>query len=284
LTRRLAVLLVVALTTAPQLFAGKVWLKNVAAAQKEAKAQNQLILVDMFAEWCGWCHRFEQEVFPSAVFQDATKDIILLRLDTEDGKEGTQFARKYAVTSLPTFLLLAPDLSIAGLLRGYAPPNDFAESLKDTRKKYADFTRRAKNESAIANDPVARRALAKEFTQRSAYDKAEARLKKLMAEKNLPVAIRDEAYYNLAINYTVQGKYTEALATIRQLNTLSKLGESVEGARMLAGQIYMQQGNLLGAANEFRSLKKAFPNSSYIPQIEVMLPEIERRLASSSGK
>jgi outer membrane protein assembly factor BamD (BamD/ComL family) len=43
----------------------------------------------------------------------------------------------------------------------------------------------------------------------------------------------------------------------------------------------MQQGNLLGAANEFRSFKKQFPNSSLLPQIDMMLPEIERRLASS---
>jgi thioredoxin-related protein len=139
LKRRLSLLAVVALVSAPQLFAGRVWHKAVGPAQKEALAKKQLILVDMFAEWCGWCHRFEREVFPSQVFQDATKDIVLLRLDTEDGKEGTQFAKRYAVTSLPTFLVLAPDLSIAGLLRGYAPPNDFVQSLKDARNQYADL-------------------------------------------------------------------------------------------------------------------------------------------------
>lgn len=274
-------MLMVALTFAPQLFAGRTWHKAVATAQKEAKAKNQLILVDMFAEWCGWCHRFEREVFPSAAFQDATKDVVLLRLDTEDGKEGTQFARRYAVTSLPTFLLLAPDLSIAGLLRGYAPANDFANSLKETRKQYADFMKRAKNEASIANNPVARLSLAKEFTQRGAYDKAELRYKKLASEKGMPVAIRDEALYNLAINYTVQNKLNEALTAIRQLTSLSKLGESVEQARVLAGKIYLQQGNLLGAANEFRTFKKAFPNSPLVPEIDMMLPEIERRLASS---
>ena len=281
MNRRLTLLIVVALGLAPQLFAGRTWHKTIGTAQKEAKTKKQLILVDMFAEWCGWCHRFEREVFPSAVFQDATKDIILLRLDTEDGKEGTQLARKYAVTSLPTFLLLAPDLSVAGVLRGYAPPNDFVLSLKDTRKKYGEFTKRVNNETSIAKDPVARLALAKEFTQRGVYDKAEMRLKKLTSDKGIPVAIRDEAYYNLAIADTVQNKLNEALATIRELTGLSKLGESVEGARLLAGKIYIQQGNLLGAANEFRSFKKAFPNSSLVPEIDMMLPEIERRLAAS---
>ena len=78
----------------------------------------------------------------------------------------------------------------------------------------------------------------------------------------------------------MQNKLDDAQKTIRELTGLSKLGESVERARMLSGQIYMQQGNLLGAANEFRSFKKQFPNSSLLPQIDMMLPEIERRLAS----
>lgn len=279
--RRLSLLAVVALVSAPQLFAGRVWHKAVGPAQKEAQAKKQLILVDMFAEWCGWCHRFEREVFPSQVFQEATKDIVLLRLDTEDGKEGTQFAKRYAVTSLPTFLVLAPDLSIAGLLRGYAPPNDFVQSLKDARTQYADFTKRANNEGALAKDPVKRLALAKEFTQRGVYPKAEERLKKLTTDKGIPVAIRDEAFYNLAITYTVQNKLEDALKTVRDLTAVSKLGDSVEQARLLAAQIYLQQGNLLGAANEFRSFKRTYPNSKLMSTVDMYLPEIERKLASS---
>jgi thioredoxin-related protein len=281
LNRRLSLVVVVALACAPQLFAGRVWHKSVAPAQKEALAKKQLILVDMFAEWCGWCHRFEREVFPSAAFQDATKDIVLLRLDTEDGKEGTQMARKYAVTSLPTFLVLAPDLSMAGLLRGYAPPNDFVESLKDARKKYGEFVKRSNNEAAIAKDPVQRLALTKEYMQRSMYEKAEDRLKKLITEKGIPVAIRDEAFYNLAITYVMQNKLDDGLKTVRALTTVSKLGTHVEQSRMLAGQIYLQQGNLLGAANEFRSFRKSYPTSPLVAQIDIILPEIEKKLAQS---
>ena len=281
MNRRLSLVAVVALVCAPQLFAGRVWHKSVGPAQKEAQAKKQLILVDMFAEWCGWCHRFEREVFPSAAFQDATKDIVLLRLDTEDGKEGTQMARKYAVTSLPTFLVLAPDLSMAGLLRGYAPANDFVESLKDQRNKYGDFMKRANNEAAIAKDPIQRLALTKEFMQRGMYAKAEARLKKLTTEKGIPVVIRDEAFYNLAMTQVMDNRLDDALKSVRALTALSKLGTHVEQSRMLAAQIYLQQGNLLAAANEFRSFRKSYPTSPHVAQIDIILPEIEKKLAQS---
>jgi thioredoxin-related protein len=266
------------LVLAPQTLAGT-WLKSIPAAQKVAKEKKQLILVDMFAEWCGWCHRFEREVFPSKVFQDATTDIVLLRLDTEDGKEGTEMARKFGVTSLPTFLLLTPELTAAGMIRGYAPPPDFVNMLKQTVASHEEFLERVKNESKLGKDYIKRLELAKDFATRSAYNQAQPRFRKLIAEKGVPAAVRDSAYYELAMTYVMQANYTDAQKAIRELLALSRLGESVERSRLLLGQIYMQQGNLLAARNEFRDFKQTFPNSQLIRNIDMVLPEIERRLA-----
>lgn len=281
MTRRISLLAVLALVVAAPAFAGGTWLKSVAAAQKVAKEKNQLILVDMFAQWCGWCHRFEREVFPSEVFQKATEDIILLRLDTEDRGEGTQYAQKFGVTQLPTFLLLAPDLSLAGTIRGYAPPREFVKSLQTTRDEYNAFAKKVKNEASIAKDPKQRLDLAKEFMTRAAFDKSEPRLKKLMTEKGIPATIRDDAYYHLAMSYAMQNRYDEGLKTVRSLSAISKTGEPVERAKLLAGQIYLQQGNLLSAANEFRAFKKTYPTSPLIKNVDMFLPDIERRLAQS---
>jgi thioredoxin-related protein len=285
LNRRTLFAAVLALTLAPQTFAGT-WLKTVAAAQKVAKEKNQLILVDMFAEWCGWCHRFEREVFPSEAFQKATGDIVLLRLDTEDGKEGTQMARKYGITSLPTFVLLTPDLGMAGQIRGYAPPTQFVQMLAETRTKHEQFMVRVRNEKNLGKDWPSRLQLAKDFTARSEFNEAEPRLKKLTTEKGIPAAIRDEAYYELALAHVMQGKYADATKTIKELNGLSKLGESVERSRLLLGQIYMQQGNLPAARDEFRSFKETFPNSPLIRNIDQVLPELEKRISGrpSAGK
>lgn len=278
MTRRIVLAAALALVLAPQTFAG-VWLKSMAAAQKIAKEKNQFILVDMFAEWCGWCHRFEREVFPAEAFQKATKDIVLLRLNTEDGAEGTKYARQFGVTSLPTFVLLTPDLTLAGQIKGYAPAPQFVQMLADTRRKHEVFSKLSKNENAIAKDYPARLELAKEYIARSAYDKSEPRLKKLTTEKGIPAAIRDEAYFQLAVTYVMTNRLDAALKTINELTALSKLGDYVERSKVLAGQIYMQQGNLLGAANEFRSFKKNHPNSPLIHNVNAWLPDIERRLA-----
>lgn len=237
MNRRLSILIVVALALTPQAFAARAWLKDVASAQKEATARKQLILVDMTASWCGWCRKFEQEVYPTAIFDTATKDVVLLRLDTEDGKEGTAFSARYGVAQLPTFLLLTSDLKVAAQIQGYSPAPDFALKMDFARKQYAAFNTRMTNEAAIAKDPAARLALAKELTQRHMFDKAESRLKKLTTEAGIPVAFRDDAYFTLAITYTMQSKFKEALATIGELTSRSKLGEAVERALQLQDQI-----------------------------------------------
>ncbi|HEX6088124.1 MAG TPA: thioredoxin fold domain-containing protein [Thermoanaerobaculia bacterium] len=279
MTRRLILTAALALAVASPTFAAGPWHKSIAPAQKIAKEKNQLILVDMFAEWCGWCHRFEREVFPAEAFQNATDDMVLLRLDTEDQKEGTQLARRYQVSSLPTFLLLAPDLSVAGVIRGYAPAPQFVQMLKETRDKYSAFQKRVQNEASLAKDYSGRLELAKEFITRSAYDQSEPRLRKLTTEKGVPAAVRDEAFYQLAVSYAMQQKFDQGVKTVRDLSAVSKTGDAVEKARLLVGQIYLQQGNLLGARNEFRSFKKEFPKSPLVNNIDAVLPDIERRLA-----
>jgi thioredoxin-related protein len=277
---RNALALIVALAIAPQMLAGT-WLKTVAEAQKVAKAKNQLILVDMFAEWCGWCHRFESDVFPSAVFQKAASDLVLLRLDTEDGKEGTQMSRRYGVTSLPTFLLLTPDLAMAGTIRGYAPPNDFVRMLAQTRAKHESFLARVKDEGKLAKDYAGRLELAKEFAARHSVDESIKRLQKLTTEKAIPAGLRDEAFYQLALMQATQDKLDDALKTIKKLQTLSRLGEAVERAQMLSTQIYVQQGKLQAAHDTLLDFRDSFPNSPHMPTVEKMLPEIERRLGAN---
>ncbi len=160
--KRISLLVVLtALLLVPQASANT-WIKSLADAQKKAKAGNQLIFVDLFADWCGWCHRMEQEVFPSQTFQNATDDMVLLRLNTEDGGEGTLLARQFQATSLPTFLILNGDKQLAGVIHGYQPAAAFAKLLEDETKKYKDFQDRVKSESTMT-DPVKRLDLAKEL-------------------------------------------------------------------------------------------------------------------------
>lgn len=269
----------VALTAVTPGFGAIGWINSVATAQKLAKEKKQMIFVDMFAEWCGWCHKFEKDVYPTEQFQDATSEMVLLRLDTEDGRDGTATAQRYQISTLPSFLILNPDLSIVGMIRGYAPPAEFAKIIGDTLTKYRTFQKLVDSEPSFAKDYQKRLDLAREFRFRQNYSASEPRLKKLVTEKSVPLALRDQAYYELGLVYLMQAKYSDVMKTLDQFSKVQKQGDSYERARLLASDVCLAQGNLRCAATALRNFKQSFPNSPLIANVDMMLPSIERQLA-----
>ena len=280
---RRILLFAAATLVAGQAFAGP-WLTTIDAAQKKAKAAHRLIFVDLFADWCGWCHRFEQEVIPSQVFQNATDNMVLLRLNTEDGKDGSKLARDYGIRSLPTFVVLNEDLMIAGQIRGYAPAPDFVKMLKESIDRYGEFQKTTGNEASYAKDYQKRLDVAKEYRERMGLGQSEQRLRKLLDEPALPVAIRDEAYYELALSQFLAHRYDDANKTLKKFASLQSKGDAFERSRLLLGDLYLSQGNLLAAANEYRNFKTTFPKSQYVRNIDMVLPQVEQQLQASSRK
>jgi thioredoxin-related protein len=266
----------VALFVAPQVFAGGGFLTTVSAAQKKAQEKKQLIFVDLFADWCGWCHRFDKEVVPSEAFQNATSDMVLLRLDTEDQKEGTIFARKYQITSLPTFLILDPDLAVAAVIRGYAPPERFVEMMKGSIDKYREFEALIAKESSLGKDYAKRLHIAREYRARQAFDKSEERFKKLVSERGVPAEIRDEAFLELSVLYLDGGKFDQVLKTVNDFAKIQDEGFALERAWLVMTQAHLTKGNYKTAVSELKSFKTKFPKSPLMPQVDNMLPNIER--------
>lgn len=275
--KRFVLIVAAVVLLAPQSFAGP-WIKSLADAQKKAKTANRFIFVDLFADWCGWCHRMEQEVFPSETFQKATDDMVLLRLNTEDGGEGTKLSQRFQVSSLPTFLVLTPEDSVVGVIHGYAPAKEFVGELQKTRAKYSDFMKRASSEASFASDYQKRFDLALEFTQHFAFPQSEARFRKLTSEAKVPDAIRDRAYYELAVSQVLQNRFGDATSTVIAFSKVQSKGEWYERARLLQGQVYWQQGNLMAAANEFRQFKQRFPNSGLQANADQALQLVQQQL------
>lgn len=267
--------MILILVLAPSAFAGEKWLKTLDEAQKEAKTSNQLILVDMFAQWCGWCHKMEREVFPSEAFQKATDKMVLLRLNTEDGKEGTKYAQDFEVFSLPTFLILTPDLTLAGMIRGYNPAPQFVQLISNSLTQYADFKKRMSEEPKL-KDSQKRLDLVKDLLGRRAFPKAEALLTKVIADKSAPKNIRDDAFFTLAVSQWNQKKMDASLKTLRTLLSSGPKGEPLERGSFMVGEVYLSQKNFPAALAEFRQFKKTFPNSLLAKNADYYVLQIER--------
>jgi len=75
-------------------------------AKELAKAEEKIIFVDAYAQWCGPCKRMAANVFTQSEVGDFhNSKFINMKIDMED-KEGRKFGRKYPVSAFPTLFYI----------------------------------------------------------------------------------------------------------------------------------------------------------------------------------
>ncbi len=110
------------------------------SAIKLAKAENKVVLVDVYTDWCGCCKRLDKEVYPDPkVKAELTKYFAATKLNAESSAMHTfqgnqhseqQMASVWGISSYPTILFVSPDEQVINRIEGYSPADDFAQVLK----------------------------------------------------------------------------------------------------------------------------------------------------------
>lgn len=277
-----SILVLAILLVASQAAAATTWKKSYADALKVARAENKLIFVDLFADWCGWCHRFEADIVPTEVFQKATANMVMLRVDTEDRGEGAQLAKRYGVSRLPTFLILTPDETIAALIQGYAPAEQFVERMNSEVSRHETFQRSL--EASRNQNPKDALALARELMARHDFANAESRLQKVWADASAPAAVRDEAGFLLGVAQSTRGKSAAALETLGKLLGRKPAAETAQNARLQRARILVGQENYQAALAEYKAFKNDFPRSQHQSTVDLRIIQLEAMIARKTSR
>lgn len=123
------------------------WMTNFEEASLKAKKEKKaLLLFFTGSDWCGWCHKLENEALDTTDFSDAVGDRFIfvvvdfpLRtpLDATLTAQNKELQRKFDVKGFPTVILLDENGGLIGST-GYKPGggHSYAEHLK---KMVQDF-------------------------------------------------------------------------------------------------------------------------------------------------
>lgn len=76
---------------------------------EKAKLTSKPIFIDVYTSWCGPCKKMSKEIFPLAeVGKVFNANFVCYQIDAEKG-EGIKIAKKYEITSYPTYLFIKAD-------------------------------------------------------------------------------------------------------------------------------------------------------------------------------
>lgn len=99
-------------------------------AIKQAKAENKLVFIDFYTDWCGPCKKMAREVFPQKAVGDYfNATFVCIKLNAE--KEGKELATRFKVNAYPTFLVLDTDEKVKMDIKGAFPADAFIAKVKN---------------------------------------------------------------------------------------------------------------------------------------------------------
>ncbi len=275
--RILAALLSALLVAPTALAGGDSWLTSVDEAFAAAQKEDRYVLVDLYADWCGWCKVLEREVFTSPEFQEFTRDMVLLRVDVEDGGEGSALQARYEATSLPTTLILDPDMVKVGEVKGYAPTPKFIASVRrelDEFEAMLDFYDQVKG----SEDLELQRRLAEDFHGRGDGARAAA-LYQAMLERTSGGAAQAWLHYLSADSYRLSGNYSRAEGSLARARELMRgAGEPTLSERidLLGFHIAHDSGDCTAAMASLERFLESHPKSGFHTQARRTLAAIRR--------
>ncbi len=116
-------------TAVPEAAAEPAWEDWTRATFARAQAEKRIILINVVATWCHWCHVMEEETYADPQVAALLRDhFVTIRIDSDARPD---IAERYRAWGWPATAVLSPDAQPILELRGYQNPRKFEALLQE---------------------------------------------------------------------------------------------------------------------------------------------------------
>jgi len=110
------------------------WLFDYDAGVAKAGAENKIVLIDFYADWCSWCKVLDQETYGNReVASYLNEKFVCIKVDADSN---ASLSKNYNVTGLPTIVFLSSSGKEVGRILGYVSSNLFLTNAKNIASRY----------------------------------------------------------------------------------------------------------------------------------------------------
>ncbi len=103
------------------------WETSLDRGLQRATAENKLVMVFFYTDWCGWCRRMDESTFADGKVQEAMTRLVAVRLNAE--QNGRAEAARFRVNSYPNIAFLDASGRQVARIPGFMPAPAFLEEL-----------------------------------------------------------------------------------------------------------------------------------------------------------
>lgn len=266
------------LLSGPATSAGIKWERSFEEALKKAKAARKPILVDFWADWCGWCHRLDKTTYADPVVVRKAEEFVAVKVNTEGNRRETEIAIRYDVQSLPTILFLSPEGHQVHRLNGFQGPGQFPRTLDQA----LDIARRILLlEAAIEknpNDAGALAGLGQHLYEEEFYEESRELLSRaIKVDRDEPAPSRRMARMMLAIIQNYDRKYGEAEGLLKEALGIKPAGEDQAKIMFVLGRTYASWGRRDDAQKMMQKIVREHAGSAMAQRARETLLVLERK-------
>jgi len=256
------------------------WEKKFDEAIKKAQRAGKPLVVDFWAEWCGWCHRLDRTTYADpAVIRRAQDGFIAVKVNVEGSRRELEVAARYRVGArLPVILFLSPQGRQLFRIDGYQGPGQFPRTLEIARQLANRVIAWEVALEANPDDAAAALRLGRHLYEQEYYDDAQALLRRAVEhDSSASVGERREGRMLLAILAHLTRDFDEAERLVKEALLLGPDADERTRLLFVLGRTYVSSGRQEEGVATLEVIVQQFPQSPMAQKAKETLTSLRRR-------